>query len=154
MLRSLATKPKSRHPIFTTIYPQITPQDPTLYTLTPECLPSHPISTTSHPQITPTGLVFWQGRVKVRSGLTLPNTHKYWQPLRVGLSKTSDVWRRMNEIPTKKSKKKPISSRIIDIVGHNCLSLSELFPVLNHSHRLRKKKFLTYNNESPNFKRQ
>ena len=90
MLRSLATKPKSRHPIFTTIYPQITPQDPTLYTLTPECLPSHPISTTSHPQITPSGLVFWQGRVKVRSGLTLPNAHKHWQPLRVGLSKTSD----------------------------------------------------------------
>ena len=90
MLRSLATKPKSRHPIFTTIYPQITPQDPTLYTLTPECLPSHPIFTTIHPQITPTGLVFWQGRVKVRSGLTLPNTHKHWQPLRVGLSKTFD----------------------------------------------------------------
>ncbi|WP_315023311.1 hypothetical protein, partial [Alloprevotella tannerae] len=37
--------------------------------------------------------------------LTLPNAHKHWQPLRVGLSKTSDVWRRMNELPTKKSKK-------------------------------------------------
>ena len=88
MLRSLVTKPKSRHPIFTTIYPQITPQDPTLYTLTPECLPSHPIFTTIHPQITPTGLVFWQGRVKVRSGLILPNIPPHWQPLRVGLSKT------------------------------------------------------------------
>ena len=115
MLRSLATKPKSRHPIFTTIYPQITPQDPTLYTLTPECLPSHPIFTTTppqitpqdpilhtltpeclpgrpispttRPQITPSGLVSWQGRVKVRSGLTLPNAPPHWQPLRVGLSK-------------------------------------------------------------------
>ena len=59
MLRSLATKPKSRHPIFTT----------------------------TRPQITPSGLVLWRDRVKVRSGLTLPNAHKHWQPLRVGLSK-------------------------------------------------------------------
>ncbi|WP_423862187.1 hypothetical protein, partial [Alloprevotella tannerae] len=64
--------------------------------LTPECLPSHPIFTTIHLQITPTGLVSWQGRVKVRSGLTLPNTHKHWQPLRVGLSKTSANERTMN----------------------------------------------------------
>ena len=77
MLRSLETKLKSRHPIFTTIYPQITPQDPTLYTLTPECLPSHPIFTTIHPQITPTGLVSWQGRVKGRSALTLSNAHRH-----------------------------------------------------------------------------
>ena len=59
--------------------------------------------------------------------------------------------KRKNE---EKIEKKPISSQIIDIVGHNCLSLSELFPVLNNSHRLRKKKFLTYNDEDPNFKRQ
>ena len=44
--------------------------------------------------------------------------------------------KRKNE---EKIEKKPISSRIINIVGYNCLSLSELFPVLNHSHRLQKK---------------
>ena len=42
------------------------------------------------PQITPSGLVFWQGRVKMCSVLTLPNAPPHWQPLRVGLSKTSD----------------------------------------------------------------
>ena len=44
------------------------------------------------PPITPSGLVFWQGRVKMCSVLTLPITHPHWQPLRVGLSKTYDDW--------------------------------------------------------------
>ena len=39
------------------------------------------------PQITPSGLVFWQGSVKMQSVLTLPNASPHWQPLRVGLSK-------------------------------------------------------------------
>ena len=42
------------------------------------------------PQITPSGLVFWQGRVKVQSGLTLPNAPPHLQPFRVGLSKISN----------------------------------------------------------------
>ena len=48
----------------------------------------------SPPQITPSGLVFWQGRVKRRSGLTLPNVPRDWQPLRVGLSKQANARRR------------------------------------------------------------
>ena len=57
--------------------------------LAPKHKPHQLISATAPPQITPTRLVFWQGRVKVRSGLTLPNEHQHWQPLRVGLSKTA-----------------------------------------------------------------
>ena len=51
-------------------------------------------------------------------------------------------------------RKKPISSRIVNIIGHNYLSLSELFPVLNNSHRLRKKKSPICNDESPIFTQQ
>ena len=47
------------------------------------------------PHHNPLGLAFWQGRVKVRSGLTLPQYTAKTQPLRVGLSKPS-AYRRVN----------------------------------------------------------
>ena len=56
--------------------------------LAPKHKPHQLISATAPPQITPTGLVFWQGRVKLRSDLTLSNVPPHWQPLRGGLSKT------------------------------------------------------------------
>ncbi|MBF0951100.1 MAG: hypothetical protein HXK22_04845 [Alloprevotella tannerae] len=50
---------------------------------------AHPVSATARPQITPSGSVFWQGRVKVRSGLTLPNATPYWNPLGLVFQKTN-----------------------------------------------------------------
>ena len=60
--------------------------------LAPKHKPYQLISATAPPQITPTGLVFWQGRVKLRSDLTLSNVPPHWQPLRGGLSKTDASW--------------------------------------------------------------
>ena len=51
-------------------------------------------------------------------------------------------------------RKQPISSRIIDIVGHTVVSLSSPFPVFYYLHRLRKKQCPIFRYECPIFTRQ